>query len=397
VTPSEDQWRLEFRRSFAEIEPAQWDRLAGPSNPFVSHGFLSALEDSGCVGQGTAWLPFPALLSRASGPPLAAAPAFVKLDSTGEYVFDYSWAEAYSRLFGQEGGSYYPKLQIAVPFTPVPGPRLLVDPDLEASLALQARSALLNGFLQLAQGQNLSSVHLTFGQEGEVSLACQQGAYLHRLGEQYHWINEGYGSFESFLDSLSSRKRKAIRRERRVAQSHPVSFHTVPGDQATPEQWDALFAMYIRTAREKWGQPYLNREFFRLLARRLGQRVVLFLVRREPTGTWIAGAWNLRGNDALYGRNWGCLENFDMLHFEVCYYRAIEYAIAHGLARVEAGAQGFHKIQRGYRPVAVHSAHYLREPAFAAIIANYLSAERQEERQRLAALAEMTPFRKAAV
>lgn len=273
---------------------------------------------------------------------------------------------------------------------------MLTDPALDHSTTQQARAALLEGFLQLAEGQDLSSVHLTFGREDEVGLACRELCYMHRLGEQYHWSNDRYDSFESFLASLSSRKRKTIRRERRIAQSHPVSFHTVHGTEATVEQWDAMYRMYIRTARQKWGQPYLNREFFRLLAQRLGDSVVLFLVRREPEGGWIAGAWNLRGNDALFGRNWGCLEDFDMLHFEVCYYRAIDYAIAHRLARVEAGAQGFHKIQRGYRPVAVHSAHYLREPAFAAIIADYLKAERAEERERLALLQEMTPFRKAA-
>lgn len=347
------------------------------------------------MGQGTAWLPFPALLSREDGEPIAAAPAYIKLDSSGEYVFDYGWADAYDRLYSGSK-AYYPKLQVAVPFTPVPGPRLLVHPGLQPEVARQARLALLAGCLQVAQSQELSSVHITFAQQAEVELACRELSYLHRLGEQYHWNNDGYGCFEDFLASLSSRKRKAIRRERKVAQSHPLSHHLISGDQASAEHLDAMFAMYMRTARQKWGRPYLNREFFHLLARRLGERMLLFLARREPEGVWVAGAWNLRGKDALYGRNWGCLESFDMLHFEVCYYRAIEYAIAQGLQRVEAGAQGFHKIQRGYRPVAVHSAHYLREPAFAAIIANHLEAERQEEQERLAALQELTPFRKAA-
>lgn len=388
-------WQLEFRRSVSDIEPALWDRLAGPDNPFLSHGFLSALEDSGCVGPGTGWLPFPALLRQGSRV-VGAAPAYIKLDSSGEYVFDYGWADAYERLYGG-AKPYYPKLQIAVPFTPVPGPRLLLDPALDPDLAAEARTALLTGCLRIAEGQELSSVHMTFAQEDEVLTACRQLGYLHRMGEQYHWQNEGYDSFESFLANLSSRKRKAIRRERKIAQSHPLSHHLIRGDQATEDQLDAMFAMYTRTSRQKWGRPYLNQEFFRLLAQRLGERLVLFLARREPEGAYVAGAWNLRGKEALFGRNWGCLETFDMLHFEVCYYRAIEYAIAHGLRRVEAGAQGFHKIQRGYRPVAVHSAHFLREPRFAAIIADYLKAERQEETERLAALEELVPFRKVAL
>jgi predicted N-acyltransferase len=395
VTPDSGQsWGLEFRRSFAEVPQQEWDRLAGEENPFVSHAFLSALEESGCIGAGTGWLPFPALLRKGSAL-LGAAPAFLKLDSTGEYVFDYAWADAYEQLFAP-ARCYYPKLQVAVPFTPVPGPRLLIDPGLQGEAAREAMLALLSGLVQVSGGNELSSVHVTFAREEEVALACREASYLHRLGEQYHWLNDGYADFEGFLGSLSSRKRKAIRRERRVAQGHPLSFHVVHGDEATEEQWDAFFGMYIRTARGKWGRPYLNREFFRLLGQKLGPKVVLVLARREPQGRWVAGAWNLRGKDALFGRNWGCLESFDMLHFEVCYYRAIDYAIAHGLARVEAGAQGFHKIQRGYRPVPVHSAHHLAEPAFRRIIADFLKAERQQERERLAALQELTPFRKAA-
>lgn len=390
MEPSESAWRLEIRRSFSEIPAAGWDALAGSENPFVSHAFLSSLEDSGCIGPGTGWLPFPALLYQ--GEALrGAAPSFVKLDSKGEYVFDYSWADAYDQLYGP-ARSYYPKLQVAVPFSPVPGPRLLVGNE----PGPEPRRALLAGLLEFARGQDLSGVHLTFAQQEEVALACRDGSYLHRMGEQYHWHNDGYSSFDDFLASLASRKRKALKRERRLAHEHPVSFHTVHGDQATEEQWDALYRMYIQTSRRKWGDPYLNRDFFRRLAQRMGNKVVLFLVRREPEERWIAGAWNLRGNDALFGRNWGCLEHFDMLHFEVCYYQAIDYAIAHGLSRVEAGAQGFHKIQRGYRPVAVHSAHHLADPAFARLVADYLQVERREERQRLAALEELTPFSKAA-
>lgn len=344
------------------------------------------------MGEGTAWRPQPLLLYRDENPnPVAAAPAYLKLDSTGEYIFDYGWADAHQRMLGS---SYYPKLQIAVPFTPVPGPRLLLHPTLAQEARREVASALLSGCVELVRKGELSSAHLTFCRPDESEIARTESNFLPRLGEQYHWFNEGYTDFEHFLESLASRKRKAIRRERKLANSHPLSIHTVHGDEATSEQWDVFFRMYRATAEKKWGRPYLNREFFHLLGQRLGRKVVLFLVRREPEGRWVAGAWNLRGTQALFGRNWGCLESFAMLHFEVCYYRAIEYAISAGLARVEAGAQGFHKIQRGYRPVAIHSAHYLHHRGFARVIADYLEEEREEETRRLAALDSLTPFRK---
>lgn len=331
-------------------------------------------------------------MCNSDGVAIAVAPVFLKYDSTGEYVFDYSWADAYQQLFSPTR-SYYPKLQIAVPFTPVPGPRLLIDPALSKQERALAQNLFLTSFLQLAQNNALSSVHVTFCEQGEAELACSELPYLHRIGEQYHWFNQGYDSFEDFLGQLSSRKRKAIRRERKIAQGHPVSFHTVHGHEASPEQWDAMHALYVRTARSKWGRPYLNREFFRLLGERLADKVVLFLVRCETDGDWLAGAWNLRGKNALFGRNWGCRQELPMLHFEVCYYLAIDYAIAHKLTRVEAGAQGLHKIQRGYQPVATHSVHYLQEPQFAALVADYLVEERREELERLAQLQELSPFR----
>ncbi len=385
-------WSLALGSSYSELNAEHWDQLAGEANPFVSHGFLSALEDSGCIGGETSWLPRPALLFRSGeSEPVAAAPTFLKLDSTGEYIFDYNWADAYQRSLGL---SYYPKLQVAVPFSPVPGPRLLLHPKLEPAERLEASKALLGGLLQVTDQNELSSLHLTFTLENEASLACDGLPFLHRLGEQYHWFNRGYGSFDDFLATLSSRKRKAIKRERRIAASHPVSYHRFEGEEITDEHWDIFYRMYRTTAEQKWGRPYLNRDFFGKLSRRLGSRVVLFLVRKEPQGSWMAGAWNLRGEDTLYGRNWGCLESFDMLHFEVCYYRAIEYAIERGLSKVEAGAQGFHKIQRGYEPVGIHSAHYIRDPGFAQAVSNFLQQERAEELQRLSCLQEMTPFRK---
>ena len=374
------------------IEPAIWDAMAGVENPFLSHGFLSTLEDSGCVGEGTAWIPRPLLLYRAgSQQPIAAAPAYLKLDSTGEYIFDYGWADAHQRWIGS---SYYPKLQVAVPFTPVPGPRLLLHPSLSVSEQPEIQTALLEGMVSLVEQGQLSSAHITFCGDSESRIAASTGHYFPRLGEQYHWLNEGYESFEQFLQTLSSRKRKAIRRERRIAAEHPVSLHVLHGDEVTVEQWETFFQMYETTSLQKWGRPYLNRAFFPMLGQRLGPKVVLILVRREDSGRWVAGAWNLRGSRALFGRNWGCLETFDMLHFEVCYYQAIEYAIAHGLERVEAGAQGFHKLQRGYRPTAIHSAHHIANPQFARAIADHLEQEREEQTQRLAELEEFTPFRK---
>lgn len=388
-------WSLSLNTSYSAIAPDVWDPLAGLENPFVSHGFLSALEESGCIGEETSWIPKPALLYRSGdSQPVAAAPAFLKRDSTGEYIFDYNWADAYHRSLALP---YYPKLQVAVPYSPVPGPRILLHPNLSEEERFEASQALLSGLLQVVEQNELSSLHLTFTQEHEALTACQKLPFLHRLGEQYHWFNRDYDSFDDFLDRLSSRKRKAIRRERRIANGHPVSYHVVDGTQASAEQWDDFYRMYRTTAEQKWGRPYLNREFFRKLCERLGDQVVLFLVRKEPEGRWIAGAWNLRGKDTLFGRNWGCLESFDMLHFEVCYYRAIEYAIAHGLSKVEAGAQGFHKIQRGYEPVAIHSVHYLREPKFAKAVADFLREERAEERHRLIALQELTPFRREAL
>lgn len=325
---------------------------------------------------------------------MAAAPAYIKLDSSGEYIFDYNWADAHQRLLGR---SYYPKLQLAVPFSPVPGPRLLLHPSLQGQAKVEAAEALLRGCLQIVERNQLSSVHLTFCLPWESQLATSKLPYLSRLGEQYHWLNRGYANFEEFLAELSSRKRKAIRRERRIAASHPLTIHTVSGEEASCEHWDALYAMYRATAATKWGRPYLNRAFFSSLSQRLADRVVLFLVQKNADKRWVAGAWNLRGSRTLFGRNWGCLEQYDMLHFEVCYYRAIDYAISHRLERVEAGAQGIHKIQRGYQPVAIHSAHHLADPSFAEVVADYLRYERAEQHERLALLDKMLPFRQEAL
>ncbi|MCA9779632.1 MAG: N-acetyltransferase [Candidatus Eremiobacteraeota bacterium] len=385
--------RVTFGNSVGALEAAEWDACAGTDNPFVSHAFLESLEKSGCVGEKTGWLPYPALLrERPDGPLLGAAPCYIKLHSKGEYMFDYHWADAYHRLQPEED-SYYPKLQVAVPFTPVPGPRILVDRGLPVDLQKVVKRNLLQSIREQADKLQFSSAHVTFCQEDEVQDAVASGDYLPRLGEQYHWFNDDYKTWDDFLVTLTSRKRKNIRKERERANSHPLEIVTLHGSEVTPEQLLRFYRMYQTTCMQKWGQPYLNLDFFQRLAQTLGDRLVLFLVRRTADGQWVAGAWNLRGDNALFGRNWGCLEQYDLLHFEVCYYRAIEYAIEHGLSRVEAGAQGMHKIGRGYRPRPVHSVHYIRPLAFRTAIAQYLASETQEMEFRLEALAELEPFK----
>ncbi|TDQ80904.1 hypothetical protein A8950_2773 [Dongia mobilis] len=366
------------------VDAAEWDACAGDENPFISHAFLDALEVSGSVGRGSGWLPQHVLLTDDSGRLHAAAPLYVKGHSQGEYVFDHGWAEAYERA----GGRYYPKLQVAVPFSPVPGPRLLVRPGHDQDTI---RRALINALTGTAENAGLSSLHVTFCLKAEADELVAEG-YLHRLGCQYHWHNAGYGDFEDFLGALSSRKRKAIRRERAAVAAAGLDIRALSGDDLKPAHWDAFFAFYMDTGGRKWGRPYLTRGFFEALHDSLRDRVVLVMAFRD--GAPIAGALNLLGRDALYGRNWGCIEEVPYLHFECCYYRAIDYAIARGLGRVEAGAQGEHKIQRGYLPVATHSAHWIRDPNFSAAVGDYLLRERRVLEQEMAALATLSPYRR---
>jgi predicted N-acyltransferase len=368
----------------ARIDAAEWDACAGDANPFVSHAFLDALEVSGSVGRGSGWLPQHILLTDEAGQLHAAAPLYVKGHSQGEYVFDHGWAEAYERA----GGRYYPKLQVAVPFSPVPGPRLLVRPGPDRNTI---RRALINALTGTAENAGLSSLHVTFCQEEEADALIAEG-YLHRLGCQYHWHNAGYGDFDDFLGALSSRKRKAIRKERAAVAATGLDIRALSGDDLLPAHWDAFFAFYMDTGGRKWGRPYLTRAFFEALHDSLRDRVVLVMAFRD--GAPIAGALNLLGRDALYGRNWGCVEDVPYLHFECCYYHAIDFAIANNLARVEAGAQGEHKIQRGYLPVATHSAHWIRDPNFSAAVADYLLRERRVLEQEMAALATFSPYRR---
>jgi predicted N-acyltransferase len=372
-------------RRIAEIPEAEWDSCAGGDNPFVSHAFLDALEESGSATAETGWLPQHLVVEDAAGRLLAAAPLYLKSHSYGEYVFDHGWAAAYERA----GGSYYPKLLCAVPFTPVTGPRLLLRPGADAAAA----DALVAAMVELARRNKLSSVHVTFPRRAECERLAAAG-FLLRAGRQYHWENRGYASFEDFLATLSSRKRKAIRRERREALAGGLAIRTLTGGEIETRHWDAFFRFYISTSDRKWGSPYLNREFFDLIGRRIADKIVLVMV--EQQGRLVAGALNLRGADTLYGRNWGCIGDFPFLHFETCYYRAIDFAIAHGLARVEAGAQGEHKIQRGYLPTPTWSAHWLRDPGFRRAVADFVERERLMVEREIEELAELSPFRREA-
>ncbi|HEX8124373.1 MAG TPA: GNAT family N-acetyltransferase [Allosphingosinicella sp.] len=366
-------------RGVAAFDPADWDRCAGPADPFLSHAFLSALEDSGSATPRTGWQPVPIAIDGEDGRPAAVAPAYVKSHSQGEYVFDHGWAAAWERA----GGDYYPKLQIAVPFSPVPGRRLLTDREDLALGLIVAAEAVVNQ-------HGLSSAHATFIAHEEVGLFERSG-WLIRIDSQFHWHNRGYRSFEDFLAGLSSRKRKALRKERASA-LEGLEVEHLSGAAITEAHWDSFWAFYQDTGSRKWGRPYLTRRFFSLLGERLADRILLIFALRD--GRPIAGALNLIGADALYGRYWGTTEEVPHLHFEICYHQAIEAAIERGLPRVEAGAQGPHKLSRGYEPVPTWSAHFIPDPNFRAAVADFLDAERRAVAEEIGALAEMTPFRK---
>ena len=352
-------------------------------NPFLSHAFLSALEESGCVSRKSGWLPLHVALERA-GEVLGLAPCYLKSHSQGEYVFDHGWADAYLRA----GGSYYPKLQVSVPFTPVTGPRFLIAPGQDPETVT---AGLIAGLRALRAETEASSIHVTFMREAEWERAGAAG-FLKRTDQQFHWENDGYASFDDFLEALASRKRKSIRRERRDALQDGITVEHLTGSDITEAHWDAFFGFYMDTGARKWGRPYLNRRFFSLLSERMASRVLLILARRG--GRYIAGAINLIGDAALYGRNWGCLEEHPFLHFEVCYYQAIDFAIRHGLKRVEAGAQGEHKLARGYRPVLMHSAHDIADPGLRRAVADYLRRERAHVDALVGEFETLTPFKR---
>jgi hypothetical protein len=367
----------------ADVDRAAWDALANPDgapfDPFVSWDFLEALEASGCVGARSGWAARHLAIEGEDGALAGAMPLYLKGHSYGEYVFDHAWADALHRA----GGAYYPKLQAAAPFTPVTGRRLLAqDPAIADALAA--------GAVAVCRELDLSSMHVTFPTAAEAERLERLG-FLRRAGVQFHWTNEGYGNFQDFLGALSAQKRKSIRRERERA-NEAVRIRTLRGAEITPRDWDNFFACYMDTGARKWGSPYLNRSFFRLVGERMADRIVLFAA--DLDGQHVASALNFLGSDTLYGRYWGRLLDVPFLHFELCYYRAIEFAIDHELARVEAGAQGEHKLARGYAPVATHSAHWIAHPGLRDAVARYLEAERPAVAEEIEALDEHTPFKR---
>ena len=365
--------------SIGAVPQADWDRLAGSDNPFTSHAFLTLLEDSGSVGPGTGWAPAPLLLEEPGGQLVGALPSYLKGHSQGEYVFDHGWADAWERA----GGDYYPKLQISVPFTPATGPRLLVADERHATPLLHAAG-------QLVAQNGWSGAHATFVESGQQAL-FERAGWLRREDIQFHWYNRDYRSFDDFLADLTSRKRKDLRKERRAA-NEGLRVEMLTGGDIRPEHWDAFWLFYQDTGARKWGTPYLTREAFDLMGERMADRLLLVLAYDETQP--VAGALNFIGGQALYGRYWGCLEERRFLHFELCYYRAIDAAIELGLSRVEAGAQGGHKLARGYEPVATVSMHYIADPGFRAAVEDFLHRERQGMGVERLYLADRTPFRK---
>ncbi|MFN3292649.1 MAG: GNAT family N-acetyltransferase [Gemmobacter sp.] len=367
--------------------PAEaWDACANPgggvpADPFTTHRFLTALERSGSVGPGTGWDPRP-MVVRAEGRVVAVAPLYIKAHSQGEYIFDHAWADAWQRA----GGRYYPKLQVAVPFTPATGRRFLCAPGWEAA----GRSAILSGLERIAADNRLSSAHVTFCTASEAEGAPPQ--WLHRVTQQFHWENRGYRCYEDFLGDLASRKRKALRKERATAQGFGGTIRALTGAELRPAHWDAFWQFYQDTGARKWGRPYLTRAFFDEMQATLRDDVLLVLAERN--GRPVAGALNLIGRDTLYGRYWGCIEDHPCLHFELCYHQAIDWAIAHGLKRVEAGAQGEHKLARGYLPVPVHSLHHLPDTGFRKAVDRYLQAERAAVDQEIEVMTAWGPFRR---
>jgi uncharacterized protein len=400
--------RLTVIESMKAVDATEWDSCANPKpepsdnrntavpgsdhledegtsyNPFVSHVFLSALEESKSVGSRTGWQPQHVLARASDGALLAAAPCYVKTHSRGEYVFDHGWADAYERA----GGSYYPKLQVAVPFTPATGRRLLVRSGAQSPVIARA---LATGLTEICKICDASGVHVTFATEAEFRLLGELG-YLQRTDQQFHWENQGFASFDDFLAALTARKRKTIRRERHDALANGISVHWLTGSDLTEDIWDSFFQFYMETGSRKWGRPYLTRPFYSLVGETMRDRIVLIMAKRA--GRWIAGAINFLGSQTLFGRHWGAIEHHPFLHFELCYYQAIDYAIAHKVQRVEAGAQGEHKIARGYMPTTTYSAHYIADPGLRRAIADYLQRERAYVAAAGAELATLAPFRK---
>lgn len=364
------------------VAPAEWDATGADANPFTSHRFLAALEDSGSVGGDSGWTPAH-LVARLHGRVVGVMPNYIKAHSQGEYIFDHGWADAWMRA----GGEYYPKLQSAVPFTPATGPRIIAR-------SASVRRALLAALERLADDNGLSSAHVTFCTEDERNEGEAAG-WLGQTTHQFHWVNHGWGDYDAFLAAMSSRKRKALRRERAQAQGFGGNIRALTGDEIQPRHWDAIWAFYQDTGARKWGQPYLTRAFFDVLSQTMRDDCLMILA--EQDGEPVAGALNFLGPDAIYGRYWGCVQDIPAMHFELCYHRAIDWALAHDISRVEAGAQGEHKLARGYLPVATHSLHWVGDAGFRRAIARHLDAHNAQIESALASGAGMGPFREGEI
>lgn len=377
---------VKILHSLSEITPEQWDscaRGAGPYNPFLSHKFLYALEVSGSVCNETGWQPFHLVVENgdeANKELVGVVPMYLKNHSQGEYVFDHGWADALQRA----GGNYYPKLQASIPFTPATGPRLLSRDG-----SPESQDLLLSACAEVAEQVKTSSLHMTFMPKDQWQRAGELG-FLKRMDQQFHWHNANYSSFEDFLADLASKKRKNLKRERREALSQGIEIEWVTGADLNEQHWDAFYEFYLDTGERKWGTPYLNRKFFSLISATMADDILLIMAKRE--GRYIAGALNFIGENTLFGRNWGCVEDHRFLHFEVCYYQAIDFAIAKGLKTVEAGAQGGHKVVRGYLPSATYSAHWIAEPSFRDAVARYLEQERDYVAEDIAHVEQSSPF-----
>ena len=368
--------------SISDVAAEHWNACSGESNPFVCHAFLHALEESGSVSANNGWFPQHLVVDDENGKIAACMPMYLKSHSYGEYIFDWGWADAYKRA----GGNYYPKLQSAVPFTPATGERMLVRHDLSD----RYYSMLIAAMVNLSQQHRVSSLHVTFPPKNQWEMLGNAG-FLLRTSKQFHWENRGYETFDDFLSELSSRKRKTIKKERRLVAEQGVTLKALTGNDLREEHWDAFYEYYSDTIGRKWGQPYLTRDFFSILGETMSNLAVLVIA--EHNGRRVAGALNFRGSDTIFGRNWGCLEEFKFLHFEACYYQAIEFAIKHKLQWVEAGAQGPHKIQRGYLPREVYSAHWIRDPRFREAVEHFVEQERLEVEHEISGLMQYSPYR----
>ena len=386
--------RINVVPSIADIPAAAWDACANPAdpqdgcappyNPFISHAFLAALEASGSAVARTGWQPQHLAAESARGGIVGVVPCYLKSPSRGEYVFDRGWAEAFERA----GGDYYPKLQVSVPFTPATGRRLLAAPGQHSA---EVEAALAQGLVELCRLREASSVHVTFMPEAEWNFLAERG-FLKRTDQQFHWENAGYATFDDFLAALAARKRKGIKRERRDALANGIEVEWLTGSDLTEAVWDAFFGFYIETGSRKWGRPYLTREFYSIVGEKMADRILLVMAKRA--GRYIAGAINFIGSETLFGRHWGAVEHHPFLHFELCYYQAVEFAIAKKIPRVEAGAQGEHKIARGYMPTTTYSAHYIENPSLRRAIADYLVRERAYVEAAGRELGDLAPFRK---